>query len=56
MFVLCFQLKSHMSDSVFPELLSNPFFDLMRFAVCYNVHGGIVVLTVHAPNMNMVNV
>ena len=56
MFPFAFQLKCNMTNAMLPELPANLFFDRMRIAVCYNVHGGIVVLTVHAPNVKMMDI
>ena len=56
MFSHPFQFKGHMTNLMRPEFCANSFFDLLRISVCYNVHGGIVVLAVHAPDMKMMDI
>ncbi len=51
-----FQLQSDMTDPVLSQLLPDSLLDVPMISVCHNVHGGIVVLTVHTPNMNVVDI
>ena len=55
MLVFCFEFKGCVNDAVLLQFRTDSLFDLVRSGVCYNVHGGVVTLTVHAPNVNVVN-
>ena len=56
MFSSRFQFKGDMTNAMLPQFLSNTFFDFVGSCIRHNVHSGIVILTVHAPNMNMVHI
>ena len=53
-FPLRFRFNGHMGDPVVGKHLSNGVFNGVKLGVCYKVHGGAAVLTVHAPQMDMV--
>ena len=55
MLVFRFKLKGSVADTVFTQFFADFLFYLMGIRICDDVHGGIVVMTVHAPYMDMVN-
>ena len=52
---LALELECRVSDAVLLQFITNFVLDLVRVAVCYHVHSGIIALPVHAPNVNMVH-
>ena len=48
------QLQGNVADAVLPQLLTNSLLDLVGVLVGYDVHGGIVILPVHAPDVYVV--
>jgi hypothetical protein len=50
-----FKFKRCVGDAVFLQFFAHTLFDGMRIPLCYNMHRGIIRLTVHTPNMNMVH-
>ena len=54
--VFRFQLQCRVTDPMFSQFLADRLFNLVRVGICHNMHGGIVILPVHAPNMDMMNV
>ena len=53
---LCLQLQGGVTDAVFFQFGTHRFLNLVRIFICYNVHGSVVVLSVHTPNVNMMNI
>ena len=51
-----FELKGCVCDAVLCEFLANGFLNMMRIAIYYCVEGCIVVMSIHAPNVYVVNV
>ena len=51
-----FKLKSCVNDSVFRQLFFCFTFYSVSITVCDDVHCGVTALTVHCPNMNVMNV
>ena len=51
-----FEFKSCVRNAVFCEFLANGFFDFVRIAIYYCVERCIVVVSVHAPNVYVVNI
>ena len=49
------KLERDVTYSVLAELLANGFLYLTAVAICHNVHGCVILLTIHAPNVNVVN-
>ena len=49
-----FELQGGVGNSVFRELLAHGFFDVMRVSISDHVERCIVVVSVHAPNVDMV--
>ena len=52
----CLNFHRYVSDSVFFEFFLYLFLDLVGIKIRYNVKGSVVVLTVGAPNMKVVDV
>ena len=55
-FAFPFQFQRHMTDPVFPQFPADFLLDSMGIRICDNVHGSIVILPVHAPDMDMMYV
>ena len=51
-----FEFKSCVRNAVFCEFLANGFFDFVRIAIDYCVERCIVVVSVHTPNVYVVNI
>ena len=51
-----FEFKSCVCDAVLCEFLANGFLNMMRIAIYYCVEGCIVVMSIHAPNVYVVNI
>ena len=51
-----FKFERGVRDAVFCEFLANGFFDFVRIAIYYCVERCIVVMSVHTPNVYVVNV
>ena len=51
-----FELKGCVGNTVLCELLANGFFDFVCIAIHYCVERCIVVVSVHAPNVDVVNI
>ena len=56
MFMLIFQLQRCMSNAMFPQFLADLVFDRVCVAFGSNMHCGIMMMSVHAPNVDMMNV
>ena len=56
MLVRGFKFERGVRDAVFCEFLANGFFDFVRIAIYYCVKRCIVVMSVHTPNVYVVNV
>ena len=56
MLIFCFEFKRCVRNAVFSKFLANGFFDLVCVSLSDNVERCIVVITVHAPNVYVVNV
>ena len=50
------QLQSYMADAMGAQFPSNHVLDLMGFAACHHMHGGVMTAAVHAPNMDVVHI
>ena len=50
------KLKSCMDDPLLLQLFANPTLDIPRNTVRDYMHSRIITVTVHAPDMNMMNV
>ena len=55
MLIFPFKLKRCMTNSVFLKLCSYFFFYLMSILICYNVHCSIIIMSVHAPHVDMMH-
>lgn len=53
-FMFCFQFQCCVADAQSGQRITDLLFYLMWVPVCDNMHGGAVILTVHAPYMHMV--
>ena len=53
---LNFQFQCHVSDAVFLQFRPDVFLDLVGIAVCDDVHGGAVVLTVQTADVDVVDI
>ena len=51
-----FEFKSCVRNAVFCEFLANGFLDVMCIAIYYCVERCIIVMSVHTPNMYVVNI
>ena len=51
-----FELKGGVAYAVLSQLLSHLVLDMVRMAVGDHVHGGVITLPVHAPDVDVVNV
>ena len=56
MFAGCFQLQSGVDDAMLPQLPAHSVLNVVRVTFCHNVHGGIVAVAVHAPDMNVMHI
>ena len=56
MLVGSLKLEGCVGNAVFCEFLANGFFDFVRIAIYYCVKRCIVVVSVHAPNVYVVNI
>ena len=56
MLALCLGFNGNVTDAMLPKLLAHLLLDGMRFPTDHNVHRGVMVLSVHAPGVNVVNV
>ena len=54
MLTLCFYFKCCVADSVFTQLFSDSVLDVVSVFVCNYMHGGVIVVTIHAPDVNVV--
>ena len=54
--MLCLQLQRCVSDAVLRKLCANGLLDGMRLSVGYDVHRCVIALTIHRPNVDMVDV
>ena len=54
MLPLGLQLQRGMMDPMLRQLLPNGFLDSVRFAVGHNVQSGVMVVSIQAPNVDMV--
>ena len=55
LFCTGFYFYGHMPNSVFMQFLSHSILDFMRIPICNNMDCGEVVVTIQAPNVDMVN-
>jgi len=53
---LGFKLKCSVADTVLTKLLAYVLLDLVMISAGDHVHSGIILLSIHAPYMNMMNV
>ena len=51
-----FKFKCCMTYAVFLQFRTDFYFDLVRIRICYNVHSCVVALTIHTPNVDVVNI
>ena len=51
-----FELQGCVRDAVFCEFLANGFFDVMGISICYHMECCIVVVSIHAPHVDVVNI
>ena len=56
MLVLAFKLKGYVSYAVFCKLFTHQLLYLARIFVRYNMNGRVMILPIHTPYMNMMNV
>ena len=56
MLVGSFEFKSCVRNAVLCEFLANSFFDFVRISIYYCVERCIVVVSVHTPNVYVVNI
>ena len=56
MLPLRFQFQGRMADAVFKQFLANFRLDFVGIRICDDMHGGIIALPIHAPDMNMVDI
>ena len=55
-FCFCFQFKRCMRNAEFLQFFSDGFFHRNGIRIRYNVHCGIICVSVHTPNVDVVNV
>ena len=53
---LGFKLKCGVADTVLTKLLAYVLLDLVMISAGDHVHSGIILLSIHAPYMNMMNI
>ena len=51
---LLLHFKGHMANAMFLQLPTNEPLDLVGISVRDDVHSGVVILAIHAPNMDVV--
>ena len=56
MFAGVLQLQRHVDNALLLQLLPQGMLDLMPIPGGHHVHGGVVAVAVHAPDMDVVNV
>ena len=56
MLARCFELEGSVRNAVLGKLLADGVLDVVGITVCNYVQGGIVVVAIHAPNVNVVNI
>ena len=54
--IFCFQLQGGMTDAVYFQLFPDLFLDFVAVTVGAHMHGGVVMLSVHAPKVDVVNI
>ena len=56
MLTLCLKLKRYVSNAVLRELFPDLFLYFMSISACDYVHRSVIALSVHTPDVNVVNV
>ena len=51
-FIFCFNFQRCVENTMFQQFFPYQFFYLMMISIGYDMHGSIVILSVHTPNVN----
>ena len=56
MLAFCLQLQRYVVNSMLRQLSAHPILNLMGITLCHHVHSSKIAITVHAPNVNVMNI